>query len=432
MFKSIKEIIPLSVKQSVGHKIKSLKLIRLHQIQNKEIKRVRNKRKINVAFLLVNESIWKYEELYFLLEKDERFIIKIFICPFTAFGDQQLKTEMENTFISMKNRGYNIVQTLQEDGSYLDIKKDFDPDLVFFSTPHNITLPQYRIGNFLDTLTCYVNYSYTTSNLYEAQYNAKLHVFCWKYFLESKFHKEMSEKFSDRKGKNTLVTGYAGTDIFLNTKYSPKDLWKKQEKKKKRIIWAPHHTIEGNLEQFNQLNYATFLRYSKFMIDLVEKYRQDIQFAFKPHPSLKPKLYQVWGEERTEEYYKFWQVQSNTQLEEGGYVDLFLESDAMIHDSSSFLIEYLYTQKPVLFLINNEDIKNQFSLLGKIALSKIQQGYSEEVIYKFIDDTVLAGNDLYKNKRMEFFEEYLKPPGNRLASENIYNYLLENLISQNA
>ena len=56
---------------------------------------------------------------------------------------------------------------------------------------------------------------------------------------------------------------------------------------------------------------------------------------------------------------------SNGMLCESDYIDLFLTSDAMIHDSGSFLIEYIYVNKPVQRIISNFEARNDFNSIGK-------------------------------------------------------------------
>ena len=71
------------------------------------------------------------------------------------------------------------------------------------------------------------------------------------------------------------------------------------------------------------------MTYAADMVELAKKYQDSIQFAFKPHPVLKFRLINIWGEQKTEEYYKLWETMPNTQLETGDYIDLFLTSDAL-------------------------------------------------------------------------------------------------------
>ena len=81
------------------------------------------------------------------------------------------------------------------------------------------------------------------------------------------------------------------------------------------------------------------------MLSFTEKYKDKIQIAFKPHPNLKTVNKSSKSGKPNDDYYDKWNSLDNGQLEEGDYFDLFLQSDAMIHDSVSFLSEYLYTMK---------------------------------------------------------------------------------------
>jgi len=387
------------------------------------LKRIRRKNKVKVAFFLIYESMWKYERLYFQLEEDKRFDPVVFVCPFTTYGKEIMKDEMDKAFESFKAKGYRVVKTLKSDSTWINIKRDFRPDIVFFTNPWPNTLPQYQILNFLDTLTCYVHYGFNSANLNHVYHKMPMFYLTWKVFLETSFHKKQAETFSPRRGANTFVTGYPGIDNLIDKQYQPKAVWKPQESEKKRVIWAPHHTIPGAQRA---LSYGTFLDYADVMFEIAQKYGDKIQICFKPHPHLKAKLMdpQVWGKERTEEYYVRWANLPNGQLNEGEYVDLFLLSDAMIHDSSSFHIEYLFVRKPVMFLAQNNLINKEFNKLGLDALKKINLGYSVNDIYQFIERTILGGIDDFETQRNSFTMGQLMPPNNKLASTNIYEYIL--------
>ena len=96
--------------------------------------------------------------------------------------------------------------------------------------------------------------------------------------------KQVKEFYS---GGNCVVTGYPTADLFDSTKAVGKD-WKMKNDELKRVIWAPHHTIEGNTKL---IQFSTFLLYYDVMQDIVEEYKDKVQFVFKPHPLLKPALY---------------------------------------------------------------------------------------------------------------------------------------------
>lgn len=367
------------------------------------------------------------------MKDDKRYNPIVFICPYTSFGDEIMKQEMENTYQRFTQKEYKVQKTLNPDGTWLDINNTFQPDLVFFCSPWDCTLPQYRIENYLNTLTCYVPYGFKSSNLYSFHFNKGLQNYCWRFFVETSIHKKSAKKYSRRKGKNVIVTGFPGMDKLLKEKTPNFEVWKNKDKKQKRIIWAPHHTIPDSTSSSNYTNYidySTFSKYADFMFEIAKKHENKIDFSFKPHPVLRGKLNMVWGEEKTDNYFKKWKELSNGQLDEGSYIDLFATSDAMIHDSGSFVIEYLYTGKPVMFLVGSEKMKEQFNEIGVEALKVLYQGYNQQEITNFIENVVLKEKDDKKEIRNAFFNRIVKPPNNALASENIYNYICEKLVHQ--
>ena len=90
-----------------------------------------------------------------------------------------------------------------------------------------------------------------------------------------------------------------------------------------------------------------------------------------------------------------------TQLDEGDYIDLFLSSDAMIHDSGSFLAEYLYAEKPVMYL--KRENNNHFNKFGQDILKSIDIGKSFEDIRAFVDNLLLNKKSNIKSTQIDFF-----------------------------
>ena len=407
--------------------------IKLKKIQinhQKALIKVRKKDKIKVVFFLIHESVWKYEGLYKLMEQDERFAPLVIICPDILYGEDLMLKEMNLAYGSFQDNGYKVIKTLDDKtGEWLDVKNEIKPDLVFFTNPWNLTKKQYRISNYLDTLTSYVPYGFKNSYLYQVHFNQLMQNFVWTFFLETIIHQKLSRKYARNKGVNTYVSGYPGMDSMLDETRTIEDPWKIKDKSIKRIIWAPHHTIPG---YGGDLDYSTFMEYYDFMFQVVEKYKGKAQFAFKPHPVLKAKLSkdEVWGKEKTDAYYSKWDELENGQLIKGEYIDLFLTSDGMFHDSSSFVIEYLYTKKPVMFLMEDEKIDERFNEIGKRSLKECYHGKKREDIEFFIEEVVLKGKDSKKQNRVDFFNSLIKPPNDLIASQNIFNYIKNKLFKE--
>ncbi|MBK7764430.1 MAG: hypothetical protein IPI46_13985 [Bacteroidetes bacterium] len=164
------------------------------------------------------------------------------------------------------------------------------------------------------------------------------------------------------------------------------------------------------------------------LLQIAEKYEGLIQIAFKPLPLLKSKLYEhnEWGREITDKYYKSWAELLNGQFAEGDYVDLFLTSDAMIHDCASFSVEYHYTKKPVMFMAG-EDVTKQLSDFGILAYNMHYKGTQKIDFEQFIEDVVLNGNDVMFAARQTFFSEHLLPPNAKSASQNMIDEIVKML-----
>ena len=388
--------------------------------------RLRDKEHIEVAFFLTIPGMWKSDYLFQALQAHPRFHPYVVIYPyswFKGFSKSEVDATVERTrrFVEEKGFEYVIPYDTQHD-RWEDVKKTKNPDIVVFTTPYKDFPPQYFVYHYRDKLTCYVPYGFSSLNMKGVNYDLIFHNLVGLHFVESELHRQLAETYSRNKAANVAVTGYPGTEVFLRKDYHPRNVWKPQPTQKKKVIWAPHHTIDSTLEL------STFLLRCDDMLALAEKYRDGIQFTFKPHQLLKFKLQQLWGEKKTADYYNRWATMENTQLEESSYVDLFLTSDAMIHDCGSFTTEYLFTGKPVMYLTHDERFAERFNPFGIKAFECHYRGSDMERIEHFLSDVVLAGNDPMRSQREAFFRQYLQPVDGMMPSERII-YEIEKMIN---
>ena len=391
-----------------------------HKLKDKWALAEHGGKPLDVAFILTIPGMWKVDYLFRAMQDDPHYHPYVVICPysvFKGFSGDEVESTLKKTCEFIGDKGFEYVIPRDEHGNWQDIKKTLNPDMVFFTTPYKDIPPQYYIYNFRDILTCYVSYGFSSLNLFKINYDLMFHNLLGIYFLETELNRKTAEEYARNHGVNVAVSGYPGTEVFLRDDYSPKNVWKPQDKQKKKVIWAPHHTIDKTLEL------STFLLRCDDMLNLAEKYKDRIQFAFKPHQLLKFKLQQEWGNEKTNQYYNRWNSMENTQLEESTYVDLFLTSDAMIHDCGSFTTEYLFTHKPVMYLTHDEKFKERFSPFGLEAFECHYKGDSVEEIDNFLKSVVLEGEDTMKERRQSFFNKYLQPIDGLLPSQMILSVL---------
>ena len=396
---------------------------KVRKLQEHAIEACRKKDLLTVVFFLQSPSIWKYDNLYKKLKASDRFKPYIVVSPYNVHLNYDMGecfNVMKQTLAFAKEKGYDPISSYDfENKRWIDIKKTLDPDIVFFTKPYKDTLPQYHLYRFQDKLTLHAPYGICCIDIYKINYNLPFNNLLWKLLVETEFQKGFAERYSLCKGDNALIVGALGPEQIVDPDYRPAEVWKPQEHPKKRVIWAPHHTVDY------LFNFSNFLNYCEPMLELAEKYQDQIQFAFKPHPVLKFKLINLWGKEKTEHYYRRWAERPNTQLEEGYYNDLFLGSDTLIHDCASFTAEYLFTRKPVLFMVRDPEVEKHWNPFGKRCFEQHYHAETIEEVERFLTDTVIEGHDPMRDGREAFFHQYLFD--GTLPSERIFQFLNETL-----
>ena len=385
-----------------------------HIVEEKKSKKI-----LNVAFVVYNVSMWKYHSLYEAMDKDDRFNPFIVLTPSPGKDNEIREKHLEEMKNEFSNLGYKIYPKVIWNDMKFD--SEFDADILFLTQMY---MPNFLNKELKKYLLCYCPYGFPSTSSSKWAVDTFLHNIAWKEFQATQLSIDNSAKVMYNKAKNRILTGYIFGDELSKENVSPIGIWKDTGKELKRIIWAPHFSIDSD----RHFHISNFLEIYDLIFEIAETYKDSIQIAFKPHPFLYPTLCseKFWGKEKTDIYYNKWKNLSNGQLEDGAYADLFCTSDAIIHDCGSFTIEYLYTGKPAMYLINNLEDREADSL-GYEALKCYYHGTSKDSIEKFVKDVVIDGNDIMFEKRKKFFEKYLKQNDNRTVAANIIDYIKSEL-----
>jgi hypothetical protein len=388
---------------------------------DKNVKELQKKERITIAFVTMNVAMWKYQALYDLLKKNPRFRLYVIISPSVKFDREVMISDAMKMRDYFKSRSMEFIDwDLENNKNPVDIKKAIDPDILFYTQPwKTVFTPIHSFQNFTDKLICYCPYGFYLHNT-RKMYDRPFDKAAWKLYYYTDVQKSLAVKYSRSKGRNVVVTGHPDYERYINDPFE--DVWKIKDKSVKRVIWAPHFTITHSQVCGFQKR-STFLEISGIMLDIAKRYQGRIQIAFKPHPRLLSELYTHpdWGKAKADEYYKEWAELPNGQLETGEYISLFHFSDALIHDSSSFTLDYLYFEKPEMFLTDDiQSYIDESDELGQLVYKSIYHGKKETEIISFIENVVLNGNDMTFPKRQQIVKEYMLPPHGRTAAENMY------------
>lgn len=421
MQKSIEE----TIRQALEPAYFKLFLIpRAHHAQHARIQRIHAKGKVSVCFIVSSLPMWRFQRVYDTLAQDSRFILSIAIYPFPTFSKEEQAAAMESLRTYFAGKRMPLLDLSKETLPGDALKAQLDPDIVFYPQPYNWLYPNdLNCTHFTDRLLCYIPYSiYMTEApwVYKSFFNN----IAWRLFFGSAFSKTYASQLLYNKGHNIRVVGEPMADYFSEPPVQ--SVWKPQNCIKKKVIWAPHFSIiDEGLHHRDSFSWL-----SETMWKMAEQYRDRIQVAFKPHPRLRSVLSNLagWGEDKTQAYYKKWEEGENTQLESGPYVDLFKDSDAMIHDCGSFSVEYHFTGKPALFTTHDIDkVLKDKNEVGRNGLLAHYIGRNEEDVKTFLDQVVLGGIDPKKEERAQFRKKYLIPPDGKSVAEAIYRDLLTGL-----
>lgn len=375
--------------------------VRLFFVQRR-ISSVKNS-PLKVAFLVVFDSVFPFENVFRLMLKDVGFLPEIIVIPDISRGKDNQEMVMRNTYEQLARKYGGHVKLSAVDGRFVDISGAYDlyttmnpySDMthIFYSIPYLAKKGCLVFASryFTDTGTVYSNTFNSLSSL----------AWLWRFYAED--HRDQvniikAQPFL-RRGGSVVAVG------------RPKmDSYKREEKKKSRkcIIIAPHHSIDSI--GANKFSIGNFHRFADFFLSLPQRY-PNIDWVFRPHPlTLRSMVLSGrWKQKECDEYVEKMCAYSNVIYEAGGeYLKTFAESDGMIQDCSSFLPEYFYTGMPQCYLLKNKEAEDeQFLQYGKQLLSYVYKAYSEDDILSFINDVILAGNDSGRENRLAFAETNL-------------------------
>lgn len=401
------------------------KLPYFRYLQKKRGDSIRKRGYANVVFVVINLPMWRAQGLYDLLKKDSRFNLYILMGECKTYTTEENERNISTMKRYFQERGMDCY-TLDDLDSTL-LMKQWNPDVIFYTQPYNGTFSHnVDCTSFKDRLTVFIPYGFM-SVLKDWNYNSFLHNMAWRVYYPTEIHKNNAVKLSICKGDNVRVVGEPHADYFLNNE-NVTHKWK-DHGDKKRIIWAPHFQITPNA----MFNRPSFLWTHDVMVEIAKSYQDKIHIAFKPHPRLYSELcnHPDWGEERAKQYYELWDTMPNTQVETGEFIDLFKESDALIHDCGSFVAEYMFVCKPCMFLTHDEEsVEQDLCDFGKKCFHLHDIGRNREDIIHFIEEVVLNDKDTKLTERKRFYNEYLIPPYGQSTAINIYNDMTTSLFGK--
>ena len=371
------------------------------------LRRISNKSIIKFAFVVYTGSMWFFDELYHLLDEDNRFSVAVIVGHFSELPD----SEFEKGLSFFRDKKQFTIDSSKNLSKY---------DILLYLTPYDFKEKNLNISNInLSKIVLHVSYSYMLVDNKNKLFLDMYH-WCYRYYTDTAYYLNMIESTVEYYSDNACFLGFPKMDSFYSCE-------SKRLSDKITIIFAPHHSVN-----YSKLKSATFEDNYLFFLELVEMFKDSVFWIYKPHPLLKAHCVQAGIFENEADYDEYVDSLKKTGCvyiaEQGDYFSFFKASDAMITDSVSFLAEYQFSGKPLLLLMSG---KEEYNAFGKELVKCLYKtgGKDYDAIKHFVEN-VIRGNDEMREDRNTFFRNYLENCNGYHESSNrkIYNDIINILI----
>ena len=373
----------LKVKQNLAY---------IHKNQKQVLKKLKNKKTLNVVFYVYDASKWKAQSVYDLMDKDERFNPLIVVtknCAIQGNANYQTTEDVKKCYEFFNRRGMKV------EYGYDTEKKEFipfdklsiKPDIIIYTHPWYVYKTQGPVMCSKYALTYYIPYFIPASEQWH-EYGLRFHAYIHKYYVPSDIIREFYSKNMSNKGANLKVVGHPVLDYYL----------KKEEAEKKYIIYSPHWTVCGE-----NLRFGTFDWSGKPVLEFAKEHKE-LNWVFRPHPLLYRFVLTsgFMTKEDIDKYFNEWK-EFAFYSEGGDYMDLFRRSYAMITDCGSFLTEYFVSENPTIHLVSEKFTGNQ----SVCEIDKTNYtAHNTEELKRWLNDVILNKNDYKKEDRIKLIEKF--------------------------
>ena len=376
------------------------------------------KEKINIGFMIQCPEDWAVlESVYQTAQADEQIEPVVLLIPEMEFAFyiklKKILWEKVYSFGQLKF-GNQAIQTYDPDtDKWVDPIK-LNLDYVFIPRPYETYLPKSYRARHLRRITkvCYVPYAFPTLSDWQILYNSHFIrnvtlIFCEKKSSE----KYIRDKFAltiNKGDQKCYLCGYPKFDLIQCHDGKDSSLWPRERQNEVfRVMWTPRWTTDPNLGGSN------FFKYKDQMISWAERDRS-IDMLFRPHPMALAHYVSAGliTQEEEEEYLKKYQQCENANVDRTtDYFDTFFSSDVLVTDISSMIMDYLFTEKPIIYCKSPEDANIAVPELHD-CLYKVES--FNEIIEKV--NQLKLGKDPKKELRKELLHQ-VKPDG--MAADNI-------------
>ncbi|MDF0731918.1 CDP-glycerol glycerophosphotransferase family protein [Pseudomonas entomophila] len=277
-------------------------------------------------------------------------------------------------------------------------------DAVIYTSPYDETRPPaYRFANLRQQVGCtaYIPYGLEVgggAHNYVYQYGQPVIAGATAVFVRSEGVREMFARHCPSGAGHVHVTGHPRMDGLANLEAFPVDPALRQAiGDRQAVLWNAHFSIDGDF-------WSTF---DVLAADIFEAFAQrpELALIFRPHPLLWKKLsnLNILDAAGIDALKQALQARGVIIDEHTDHRHAFAASDALLSDVGSFLMEYLATGKPVLYLHNPHGLG--LNEEGRSVVRHYQSASSATEVAHFLDQ-LRSGEDQLGERRRAAIEEF--------------------------
>lgn len=370
---------------------------------------------VRVLFVAQYPSVWSsWRSVWHAMDKDPRFVATVVLTPFIhPFSSTAVTFDEMRKCLIDENVPFCTVD-------FFDID-EFRPHIVFLQNPYDETRPKFLRSDELTEIgvrVAYIPYGLEMGggawNI-AAQFDSPLHRTAWRIFARSDRHKKMFAHYCRAGNAHVVATGHPKFDsVRVNSRTTlPGEITAKIAGRNV-ILWTPHFSV-GDTP-----TWSTYRLYGEYILSEIHRW-PNLFLLLRPHPLFFKAMRQhgVWDAEGERKFRQSIDDSQNMALEESpDYNAAFSASDALMTDVGSFLLEYLPTKKPLLYLHhpNGLGMNDDAELVNALYVASDPQE-----IKRFFQ-MVSIGDDPRKYQRELALPEFLSGLGSNIG-ENICQHI---------